>query len=186
MRTANTKPRTPAKQSLEEKFVSSPLATEYTLSSPEPIFEMRFSAITDRRRLLLKSFDHVQQRLSERYGISIDREEYGKLVHKVQAMKGVVKLRTKRSGCVLYAVLMSNVWIPVLYDPDVSLVTTVYPRNLVEFYRKRISDIDGHLKRLQQQSCPNPSSRAELVETIAAIRAKEKELDRIRKANTSP
>lgn len=96
-------------------------------------------------------------------------------------MKGVVKLRTKPSGCVLYATLFGNVWIPVLYDPSVLLVTTVYPKNLVDFYRRRIVTIDEFLQRVQMQSGSAASSREEIATAVAVIKAQERELNAIRK-----
>jgi len=143
---------------------------------------MDFLTHAEKRRLITKSFEHVQIRLAERHGISIDKAQYGRLIHKVQAMTGVVKLRTKRSGCVLYAILFGESWIPVLYDPAIRLITSIYPISIVAFHRRRIATIDEFLTRLQKQSCPNPSTREELETAIAAIKAEEKQLNEIRKA----
>lgn len=145
-------------------------------------YPMHMLVPAEKRRLMTKSFEHVQSRLLERHGITINKEQYGRILHKVQAMTGVVKLRTKQSGCVLYAMLFGEIWIPVLYDPSVRLVTTVYPRSVVEFYRRRITTLDEFLTRLQKQSCPTPSTPAELAVAIATIKAKDKELNEIRKA----
>jgi hypothetical protein len=57
----------------------------------------------------------------------------------------------------------------------------VYPKSLVDCYRRRLAAIDELFNRLQKQSCSEPSSRDEISETIAAIKARNKELDRIRK-----
>jgi hypothetical protein len=135
-----------------------------------------------RRHLKAKSFNHVRNRLLARYGILIDEKQYGQLVRKVQAMTSVVKLRTTRSGCVLYAIQFGELWIPVLYDPVVRLVTTVYPKAVVEFHRRRIIIIDTLLTRLRKQSCVTPSSREDIAGAIAAIKAQERKVNEIRKA----
>ena len=144
---------------------------------------MIFLTRAERRRLNATSFQHVQNRLLERHGITIDKQQYGRLVHKVQAMSGVIKLRTKRSGRTLYAVLFGEIWIPVLYDPFVRLVTTIYPKAVVEFYRRRITTIDVLLARLQKQSCATPSSQEELADAVATIKATQKKFNEIRKGD---
>ena len=97
-------------------------------------------------------------------------------------MTSVVKIRTKRSGYILYAIEFADEWIPVLYDPFVELVTTIYPRTIIEFHRRRISTVDEFLKRLTKRSCPNPSCPEELATAIADIKSRERELNVIRKA----
>jgi hypothetical protein len=128
------------------------------------------------------SYQHVRLRLQERHGVGLCREEYGRLLHRIQAGRSIVKLREKKTGCVLYAVQLGNSWFPVLYDPCVRLITTVYPKKIIDFHRRRLAAIDEFFNRLQKQSCPTPSSPSEVADAIREIKARNKELDRARKA----
>ena len=140
---------------------------------------------TARQSLRESSYQHVRLRLQERHGVGLCREEYGRLLHRLQAGRSIVKLREKKSGCVLYAVQLGNSWFPVLYDPCVRLITTVYPKKIIDFHRRRLAAIDEFFTSLQKQSCPKPSNPSEIAEAIREIKAHNKELDRVRKLSKS-
>ncbi len=131
------------------------------------------------------SYQHVRLRLQERHGLELCKEEYGRLLHRIQAGRSIVKLREKKSGCVLYAVQLGNSWFPILYDPCVRLITTVYPKKIIDFHRRRLAAIDEFFNRLQKQSCPTPSNPGEVAEAIREIKARNKELDRARKEDNT-
>jgi len=73
------------------------------------------------------NYIHFKRRIKQRYGVTIDRQEYRALIRKIQNNKSVC-LGRQSSNRTVHQVPFRGVQIIVIYDSRASnIVTTIYP-----------------------------------------------------------
>jgi hypothetical protein len=83
---------------------------------------------------------HAQKRAAQRYGMTVGPQTYNELCKKVQTSSPDCVFLEKQSNRVsMFAVLLEDKWVPIIYDKQRHTIVTFLPEEALEPYRNKLN-----------------------------------------------